>query len=123
VSRNREHVIDDLAGHNNLLQVVAWAREHGPVLPLPQLQRLCYGKASRSAFLQHGGYWTRALIDLSERARVAQLERDPKGRAVLRFNEPLPDDQQLEQAWERAFWGGDPPPDAELDDEDDPDGA
>lgn len=101
---SRDHVIDDLANRLRLYQLFAWAREYGPVMPIGQVRRIAYGTAAAVDINQHGTYWVKSLLSLAQRTGLGCLERDGDGELLLRFAEPLPDDEQVETAWEGAFF-------------------
>jgi hypothetical protein len=90
-------VIDDIALRRHLPEALELARR-GPI-PLERLRRVARGSAGAVAVAEHGEAWTRALVDLCERAGVGRLERDRAGQLVLVACGPLP---SVEEAWETA---------------------
>lgn len=94
---------DDLANGKFLPRVVAWVNEHGAVMPLPALREIRCARAQSLDAAEHGDYWTESLVSLVERMGLGRLVREPDGRVVVRFVEPMPTTRELDAAWDRAF--------------------
>ncbi|MBV9192955.1 MAG: hypothetical protein JO168_02340 [Solirubrobacterales bacterium] len=97
------HPFDDLSNRSFLSDLLARVLEHGATMPIAEVRRLRCARAQPIDAAEHGDDWAESAIDLLERMGVAQLERDGDGQVVVRFTEPLPDAEELEAAWHRAY--------------------
>lgn len=94
---------DDLKNRRYLPRLVEWVNEHGATMPVAEVRRIRCARAQSLDAVGHGDYWAESLVSLVERMGLGRLVREPDGRVVVKFVEPLPSARALDAAWDRAF--------------------
>jgi hypothetical protein len=97
------HPFDDLANGAFVPELVEWAREHGPTMPLAEVRRIRCARAAPVDADERGDYMAESLVDLVERMGLGRLVREGDGEVVIRLAEPMPSARALEERWHRAY--------------------